>query len=113
MDGILLSLIGYVYYNYVNNHSRPSTLNSDASIYSKRFAEKENAARRSSLPKALNRSAPKTAIRLTVFGISDILNNLDEADMSDSLNGIPVRLITTKNLSDFREKIEMVSIRFH
>ena len=89
------------------NDFRPSTLNSDPS---KRLVESENATRRSSLPKALDRSAPQTAIRLTVFGTSDIVNNLDETDMSDSLNGIPVRIITTKNLSDFREKIEMVRI---
>ena len=76
--------------------------------YSKRLVEKENAMRRSSLPKALRSSAPDTAIRLSVFGTSDIINNLDETDMSESLNGIPVRLIKAKNLTEFREKIDMV-----
>ena len=94
----------------LRNYFRPSTTNSAQNLYSKKLAERENTTRRSSLPKAPNRSAPETAIRLTVFGTSDIVNNLDESDMSDSLDGIPVRLITTKNLSDFREKIEMVSI---
>ena len=103
-------LIEVTYLHLFRNYFRPSTLNSDASTYSKRLAESENATRRSSLPKALNRSAPESSIRLTVFGTSDIVNNLDETDMSDSLNGIPVRFITTKNLSDFREKIEMVCI---
>ena len=77
--------------------------------YSKRLAEKENAMRRSSLPKALTTTAPEAAIRLTVFGTPDIINNLDESDMSESLNGIPVRLIEAKNLSEFRQKIDMVS----
>ena len=60
------------------------------------------------MPKTLNKSAPGSAVRLTIFGTSDIVNNLNEADVSDSLSGIPVRLIATKNLCDFREKIEMV-----
>ena len=72
--------------------------------------EKENAMRRSSLPKALSSSAPETATRLSVFGTPDIINNLDETDMSESLNGIPVRLIKAKNLTEFRQKIELVSI---
>ena len=62
------------------------------------------------MPKTTEKFAPESATRLTIFGTSDVVNNLDEADMSDSLNGIPVRLIATKSLGDFREKIEMVCI---
>ena len=62
------------------------------------------------MPKTTEKVAPESATRLTIFGTSDVVNNLDEADMSDSLNGIPVRLIATKSLGDFREKIEMVCI---
>ena len=72
------------------------------------MAEKENAIRRSSLPKAQSPTAPETAIRFTVFGTPDIINNLDENDMSESLNGIPVRLVLAKNLDELRQKIEMV-----
>ena len=78
--------------------------------YSKRLVEKENAMRRSSLPKASSSSAPETAIRLSVFGTPDIINNLDETDMSESLNGIPVRLTKAKNLTEFRQKIDLVCI---
>ena len=66
--------------------------------------------RRSSLPKAPTTTAPDAAMRLTVFGTPDIINNLDETDMSESLSGIPVRLILAKNLSEFRQKIELVSM---
>ena len=62
------------------------------------------------MPKTTEKFAPESATRLTIFGTSDVVNNLDEADMSDSLNGITVRLIATKSLGDFREKIEMVCI---
>ena len=67
----------------------------------------------SSLPKTTEKIAPESATRLTIFGTYDVVNNLDEADMSDSLNGIPVRLIATKSLGDFREKIEMVCIEIY
>ena len=95
---------------YISYSSRPSTLQTAQNTYSKRLVEKENAMRRSSLPKALSSSAPETATRLSVFGTPDIINNLDETDMSESLNGIPVRLIKAKNLTEFRQKIELVSI---
>ena len=72
------------------------------------MVEKENAIRRSSLPKAQSATAPETAIRLTVFGTPDIVNNLDENDMSESLGGIPVRLVLAKNLTELRQKIETV-----
>ena len=87
---------------------RPSTLQTAQNTYSKRLVEKENAIRRSSLPKAQSPTAPETAIRFTVFGTPDIINNLDENDMSESLNGIPVRLVLAKNLDELRQKIEMV-----
>ena len=66
--------------------------------------------RRSSLPKTENKFAPATAVRLTVFGASDIVSNLNESDVSAGLSGIPVQLIPTKDLIELREKIEMVSI---
>ena len=87
---------------------RPSTSNSAHTSYSQKLAQRENATRRSSLPRSVNKTAPETAIRLCIFASSDIINNLDEADLSASLSGIPVRLISTRNLSEFREKIEMV-----
>ena len=72
------------------------------------MVEKENAIRRSSLPKAQSTTAPETAIRFAVFGTPDIINNLDENDMSESSSGIPVRLVSANNLSELRQKIEMV-----
>ena len=96
----------YLYHIYF----RPTASNPSRTSYSQRMSQRENEARRSSLPKTTEKVAPESATRLTIFGTSDVVNNLDEADMSDSLNGIPVRLIATKSLGDFREKIEMVCI---
>ena len=98
----------FLIYQFLCLFFRPSNSHSAQNSYSQRLVQKENAVRRNSLPKTLNKSAPGSSVRLTIFGTSDIVNNLNEADVSDSLSGIPVRLIATKDLCDFREKIEMV-----
>ena len=100
-----------IIYHKSFSYFRPSTLQTAQNTYSKRLVEKENALRRGSLPKAQSTSAPETAIRLTVFGTPDIINNLDETDMSESLSGIPVRLVLAKNLTELREKIDKVRTR--
>jgi hypothetical protein len=59
------------------------------------------------LPRALSSQAPSTARRLSIFGTSNIVDHLSEADMSKDL-GVPVRLIPSSNCATFREKIGLV-----
>ena len=59
------------------------------------------------LPRATSRTAPTSANRLTIFGTSNVVNNLDESFVSDNLS-IPVRLIPAMKLEVFKEKIGMV-----
>ena len=73
------------------------------------LAEKEKTKRQNELPKAVSDTAPATAVRLTIFGSSNVVNHLNETDLITScLGGVPVRLIPAARLSEFREKIEMV-----
>lgn len=64
-------------------------------------------AQNSQLPRAEGQTAPSTAKRISIFGNSNIINNLSEADLSKDL-GIPVRLIPAANCSNFRDKIGMI-----
>ena len=59
------------------------------------------------LPRATSRSAPSTAKQLTIFGTSNVVNNLNETELGEDLS-IPVRLIAAMKLGDFKEKIAMV-----
>ena len=59
------------------------------------------------LPRAETTTAPPTARRLSIFGTSNAINNLTEADLARDL-GIPVRLIPAANCSAFREKISLI-----
>ena len=63
------------------------------------------------LPRATSRSAPSTANRLTVFGTSNVVNNLSESQLSEALF-IPVRLISAMKLKEFKEKISLVEPEF-
>ena len=91
-----------------SSYFRPSNTQSTQSSYSQRLAEKEKTRRRKELPKAVTKTAPTNAVRLTIFGSSNVISNLKEVDLSDSLSGIPIRYIPAKELQDFHEKIEMV-----
>ena len=66
--------------------------------YSQRKAIKER-----NLPKAASSHAPATARRLTIYGTSNVVNNLSEADLSKDL-GVPVRLIPAMKLDAFQVK---------
>jgi hypothetical protein len=44
---------------------------------------------------------------LTIFGTSNVVNNLNESELGEDLS-IPVRLIAAMKLGDFKEKIAMV-----
>ena len=68
-------------------------------------------ARDRNLPRATSRSAPSTANRLTVFGTSNVVNNLSESQLSEALF-IPVRLISAMKLKEFKEKISLVEPEF-
>jgi len=70
--------------------------------YSQRKAIKER-----NLPKARSEEAPASARRLTIFGTSNVVNNLIESDLSKEL-GVPVRIIPAMRLDVFQEKIELV-----
>jgi hypothetical protein len=59
------------------------------------------------LPRATSRTAPSTAKQLTIFGTSNVVNNLNESELGEDLS-IPVRLIAAMKLGDFKEKIAMV-----
>lgn len=59
------------------------------------------------LPRATSTTAPLSAKRLTIFGTSNVVNNLNETELSEALN-IPVRLIPAMKLEVFKEKIAMV-----
>ena len=59
------------------------------------------------LPRATSRTAPSTAKRLTIFGTSNVVNNLNETELGEDL-GIPVRIIAAMKLDVFKEKIAMV-----
>ena len=61
----------------------------------------------SGLPRASNRTAPASAKRLTIFGTSNVVNNLSTEVLEQDLN-IPVRLIPAMKLYDFKEKIGQV-----
>ena len=60
------------------------------------------------LPRAEGPVAPSTARRLTIFGTSNIVNNLIESDLSKDLGGVPVRLIPAPNCAALREKIGLI-----
>ena len=59
------------------------------------------------LPRATTRTAPATAKQLTIFGTSNVVNNLNESELGDDL-GVPVRIIPAMKLDVFKEKIAMV-----
>ena len=59
------------------------------------------------LPRATSRTAPATAKQLTIFGTSNVVNNLNESELGDDL-GVPVRIIPAMKLDVFKEKIAMV-----
>ena len=59
------------------------------------------------LPRANTTLAPPTAQRFSIFGTSNVINNLSEADLAKEL-GVPVRLIPASNCSAFREKIGLI-----
>ena len=59
------------------------------------------------LPRAETTTAPPTAQRFSVFGTSNIITNINEANLAKDL-GVPVRLIPAANCSAFREKIGLV-----
>ena len=56
------------------------------------------------MPRASSRTAPNSAKRLTVFGTSNVVNNLNEGELSEELS-IPVRLIPAMKLEVFKDKI--------
>ena len=56
------------------------------------------------MPRASSRTAPTSAKRLTVFGTSNVVNNLNEGELSEELS-IPVRLIPAMKLEVFKDKI--------
>ena len=60
-----------------------------------------------SLPRASSRTAPEAARRLTIFGTSNVVNNLSTEVLENDLN-IPVRLIPAMKLDAFKEKIGQV-----
>ena len=64
--------------------------------YSQRKAIKER-----NLPKARSEEAPASARRLTIFGTSNVVNNLGESDLSKEL-GVPVRIIPAMRLDVFQ-----------
>ena len=59
------------------------------------------------LPRTESRVAPPTARRFTIFGTSNIMNNLSESDLSKDL-GVPVRVIPAANCTTLREKIGQI-----
>ena len=67
----------------------------------------ENKPRAANLPEASGSTPPPGCRRLTIFGTSNVVNNLSESDLAESLN-IPVRLIPAMKLEAFNEKIGMV-----
>ena len=70
--------------------------------YSQRKAIRER-----NLPKAKSSTPPASARRLTIYGTSNVVNNLSESDLSKDL-GVPVRLVPAMKLDAFQETIEMV-----
>merc|ERR1711976_38340 len=60
-----------------------------------------------SLPRASSRTSPEAARRLTIFGTSNVVNNLSTEVLESDLN-IPVRLIPAMKLDAFKEKIGQV-----
>ena len=59
------------------------------------------AIRERSLSKARSEEAPASARRLTIFGDSNVVNNLSGSKLSKSL-GVPVRLIPAMGWDDFQ-----------
>ena len=67
-----------------------------SSTYSQRKAIRER-----NLPKAWSEEPPASARRLTIFGDSNVVNNLSESKLSKYL-GVPVKLIPAMGLNDFQ-----------
>jgi hypothetical protein len=65
------------------------------------------AAQQQKLPRATSKTPPALAKRLIIFGTSNVVNNLTEADLSEELN-IPVMVIPAMKLEDFRVNIGLV-----
>jgi hypothetical protein len=59
------------------------------------------------LPRAQSQVSPSTARRFTIFGTSNVMNNLSESDLSKDL-GVPVRVIPAANCTALREKIGQI-----
>jgi hypothetical protein len=63
------------------------------------------------LPRASSSTAPHTSKRLSVFGSSNVVNNLSEADLGRDL-GVPVRMIPTSDCKSLRDQVGLMAVFF-